>query len=54
MQKKNRVKNQSLCPIEKQQLLFAFYYLKRPGGFHFQPIPIDIFRSDKFLVSGSS
>ena len=53
MQKKS-VQNQSVCPIEKQQLLFAFYYLNRGGDFHFQSISIEIFLSKKFVVSGSS
>ena len=35
---KNSVQNQSVRPIEKQQLLFAFYYLIRAGGFHFHEI----------------
>ena len=52
MQKKS-VQNQIVCPIEKQQLLFAFYYLNRAGGFHFQSISIEIFLSEKFVVSGS-
>ena len=51
--KKNSVQNQSVRPIEKQQLLFAFYYLNRVGGFHFQSISIEIFLSEKFIVSGS-
>ena len=51
MQKKS-VQNQSACSIEKQQLLFAFYYLNRAGGFHFQSISIEIFLSEKFAVSG--
>ena len=35
---KNSVQSQSVRPIEKQQLLFAFYYLNRADGFHFHKI----------------
>ena len=34
-----------VCPIEKEELLFAFYYLNRAGGFRFQSISIEIFLS---------
>ena len=52
MQKKS-VQDQSVCPIEKQQLFFVFYYLNRASGFHFKSISIEIFLSEKFVVSGS-
>ena len=51
---KTSVQNQSVCPIEKQQLLFTFCYLNKAGGFPFQSISIEIFLSEKFVVSGSS
>ena len=50
---KSTVQNQSVCPIEKQQLLFAFYYLNKADSFHFKSISIEIFLSEKFVVSGS-
>ena len=48
-----RLKQQLLIGNKKQQLLFAFYYLNRAGGFHFQSISFEIFLSEKFVVSGS-
>ena len=50
---KTSVQNQSVCPIEKQQLFFAFYYLNWAGDFHFQSISFEIFLSEKFVVLGS-
>ena len=50
---KTSVQNKSVCPIDKQQLLFACYCLNRAGGFHFQSISIESFLIEKFVVSGS-
>ena len=50
---KTSVQNKSVCPIDKQQLLFACYSLNRAGGFHFQSIFIESFLTEKFVVSGS-
>ena len=55
MQKKeNSVQNQSVRPIEKQQLLFAFYYLYRAGSFQFQSISIEIFLSEKLQFQAAA
>ena len=42
---KTSVQNPSVCAIQKQQLLFAFYYLTRAGGLHFQSIFTETFLS---------
>ena len=42
---KTSVQKPSVCPIEKQQLLYAFYYLTRADGFHFESIFTEIFVS---------
>ena len=47
------VQNKGVCPIDKQQLLFACYCLNRVGGFHFQSSSIESFVIEKFVVSGS-